>query len=111
ISVSEDQKIIAQLLRDGKKVCVLVGIQGFNHPESAEVRTLAQHIASSCNGTLGFLTEGANAAGAWIAGAIPHRTAAAKVEQAGLDALAMWTNPRKAYVLLNVEPELDCANA
>jgi len=28
-----------------------------------------------------------------------------------LDADTLWKNPRKAYVLLNVEPELDCANA
>lgn len=95
-----------------KKVCVLVGIQGFHHPEAAAIRTLAQQMAKTCQGTLGFLTEGANASGAWIAGAIPHRTSAAKkVESVGLDAEAMWKNPRKAYVLLNVEPELDCANA
>jgi NADH-quinone oxidoreductase subunit G len=95
-----------------KKVCVLVGIQSFHHPKAAAIRTLAQQIANTCHGTLGFLTEGANSSGAWIAGAIPHRAAAAKkVEHVGLDAYAMWKNPRKAYVLLNVEPELDCANA
>ncbi len=95
-----------------KKVTVLVGIQAFNHPEASSIRTLARQIAETCNGTLGFLTEGANAAGAWIAGAIPHRAEAfKKIEQPGLDANAMWQNPRKAYVLLNVEPELDCADA
>lgn len=108
---NEEYKAITQLLRDGKKVCVLTGIQGFHHPQAADIRALAHQLAAQCQGTSGFLTEGANAAGAWIAGAIPHRAAAAgKVEKAGLDACTVWTNPRKAYVLLNVEPELDCAN-
>jgi len=110
--VSEEDKTLAAMLRDGKKISVLVGIQGFHHPRSAEIRTLAQQLATQYSGTLGFLTEGANASGAWIAGAIPHRgPAAKKVEQIGLDANVVWQNPRKAYVLLNVEPELDCANA
>ncbi|HSW68677.1 MAG TPA: NADH-quinone oxidoreductase subunit NuoG [Gammaproteobacteria bacterium] len=108
----EDNQAFIQLLREAKKVCVLVGIQAFHHPQSAAIRTLAQHIGNAYQGTVGFLTEGANAAGAWIAGAIPHREPGAKkIAQAGLDACAMLKNPRKAYVLLNVEPELDCANA
>ena len=108
---NEEEASIAQLLRDGKKVCVLTGIQAFHHPQSSAVRALAQQIAATYNATCGFLTEGANAAGAWIAGAVPHRAPFAKnIEQPGLDANAIWKNPRKAYVLLNVEPELDCAN-
>ncbi len=100
---------IADLLREGKKVCVLVGASAFNHPEAAALRALASAIATECNALLGYLTEGGNAAGAWLAGAIPHRSAAG--EHAGLNANSMWENPRKAYVLLNVEPEFDCANA
>jgi len=108
----DNDQAIAKLLRHGKKVCVLLGAQAFNHPEAAELRALAQGIAKECGATLGFLTEGGNAAGAWLAGAIPHRGAAGKpAPYPGLDANAMWENPRKAYVLLNVEPELDCANA
>lgn len=95
-----------------KKVCVLVGIQAFHHPEAASIRALAEQIANTCHGKLGFLTEGANASGAWIAGAIPHRGPAGQhIVNTGLDASAQWKNPRKAYVLMNVEPELDCANS
>lgn len=109
---NDDYKTLTQALLEGKRVCVLVGIQSFHHPQAADIRTLAQQIANTCHGIVGFLTEGANASGAWIAGAIPHRGPAAKdIERAGLDAHAMFKNPRKAYVLLNVEPELDYANA
>ncbi len=103
---------IVQLLRAGKKVCVLVGIQAFHHPKSAALRAAAEQIAREYNATLGYLTEGANAAGAWMAGAVPHRgELGSPVNYPGLDAYQMLKNPRKAYVLLNVEPEFDCANA
>jgi NADH-quinone oxidoreductase subunit G len=108
----EDAQAIATILRAGKKVAVLMGIQAFNHPAAAELRALAQVIAQTCQAQLGFLTEGVNAAGAWLAGAVPHRETGGKVASyPGLDAGAMLKNPRKAYVLLNVEPEFDCANA
>lgn len=109
---NNDALDITKLLREGKKIAVLVGIQAFNHPEASVIRALSQAIAKECNGILGFLTEGGNAAGAWLAGAVPHRTAAGReADYPGRDANAMWKDPRKAYVLLNVEPELDCANA
>jgi NADH-quinone oxidoreductase subunit G len=110
LSGSTDNDISA-ILRDGKKVSVLVGIQAFHHPKAAHIRAWANEIARMCNGTCGFLTEGANAAGAWMAGAIPHRGPAGQTVTAGMDVDSMWKNPRKAYVLLNVEPELDCVNA
>lgn len=111
-TLDEVYEPLAQLLRQGKKVCVLVGIQGFHHPEAATIRLLANQIANVCQGVCGYLTEGANASGAWIAGAIPHRLPAGKtIEHVGLDADSLWQRPRKAYLLLNVEPELDCANA
>lgn len=108
----EDCSTIAELLRAGKKISVLVGIQAFHHPKASHIRALARQMADACQGTVGFLTEGANAAGAYLAGAIPHRATAGKsIEHTGLNAQTVWKNPRKAYVLLNVEPELDSANA
>lgn len=95
----------------GKKVCVLLGAQALNHPEASMIRALAQKIVKETNGSLGLLTEGCNSAGAWFAGAIPHRgVAGTKLENIGSDAQAMLRDPRKAYLLLNVEPDVDCAN-
>lgn len=102
---------IANVLRDAKKAVVLMGVQAFQHTDAAALRALSTLIAKECHATLGFLTEGANAAGAWIAGAVPHReTGGVKATSAGLHAKAMLEQPRKAYVLLNVEPDLDFAN-
>src|SRR5213595_2461939 len=59
--------------------------------------------------TLGRLAEGGNAAGAYLAGAIPHRLAGARaVAQAGLNARDMLESPLRAYLLLGgLEPSLD----
>lgn len=109
IAEGKDQAI-SEILRAGKKVCVLLGAQALNHPQAATIRALATRIATAANGTVGSFTEGANSAGAWLAGAIPHRGVAGEAVKPGLDAQAMWSNPRKGYMLLNVEPDLDCAN-
>ncbi len=98
------------LLRSGKKVCVLLGAQALNHPQAAHIRAHVSAIAKEYQAYVGYLTEGANAAGAWLAGAVPHRAAAGEVIQGGLNAQTMLTDPRRAYLLLNVETDFDCAN-
>ena len=55
---------------------------------------------SLTNGTLGFLGESGNVVGGHIGWALPS----------GANARQMFEKPRKAYVLMGVEPELDCAN-
>jgi NADH-quinone oxidoreductase subunit G len=109
VSVTDADQAIADQLRNGKNVAVLVGALALNHPEAAAIKHLARVIAQACQGRLVLLTEGANAAGAWLAGAVPHRAPMGQ-NQIGLNAAAMLQNPRKAYILLNVEPELDCAD-
>jgi NADH-quinone oxidoreductase subunit G len=102
-----DGDAIGDLLKSGKKICILMGAQALNHPQASEIRVLVKNIAEKIGATFGSLTEGANATGAWLAGAVPH---AGNNTEAGLDAQAMWNKPRKGYLLLNVEPDLDCAN-
>ena len=47
-----------------------------------------------------MLAEGGNAAGAWLAGAVPHRDAGGQIaDRAGLDARAMFEQPRPGYLL------------
>lgn len=91
----------AELAEQGKKVAVLLGSQALNHANASLLETAAKTLASVCGGTFGKLTEGANAAGAFLAGVLP--------EKGGLDAQAMLKASLKARVLLGVEPE-DCAD-
>ena len=94
---------IAGSLATGQRVVVLLGNFAQQHPQAAQLQALAQQIAAATNGKFGFLGEAANSVGGYLANAIP----AGK----GLNAAAMLAAPRKAYVLLNAEPELDCADA
>jgi NADH-quinone oxidoreductase subunit G len=105
------QQGMANALREGQRVAVLLGPGAIHHPAFSVLRTLGQALSAQANGILGQMTEGANSAGAWLAGMVPHRLPAGGEKNApGLDARAMLEQPRKAYVLLGVEPELDCGD-
>lgn len=95
--------IAASLLTGGHKA-VLLGNLAQHHHQYADLHALAQVIAELSGAVLGFLGEAANSVGAYIAGAVPH------CDKIGLNAAAMMEAPRKAYVLLGVEPELDSHN-
>lgn len=112
--VQPDKEVmaLAEYLANSEKILLLLGALAHNHPEAATIRTLAQLIANATNATIGYLTEGANSAGAWLAGAIPHRGAAgASLPVAGLAANQALAAHLKAYILLNIEPELDCTDS
>lgn len=102
IEVSDSAVAIAKSLASGSRVAVLLGNFAQQHPQAAQLQALAQRIASLAGGRFGFLGEAANSVGGYLAGALPATT--------GLNASSMLSSPRKAYILLNVEPELDCAN-
>ena len=107
VSPSDQQRAIAKILRSGNKRTVLLGNLATAHPQFSVVRALAAIISKLSGATLGYLGE-ANNAGAWLAGAIPHRGAAgSSVEAVGLDAQVMLTQGMKGYILLGLEPELD----
>jgi len=105
------QSSIVQKLKSANKPIILLGAEALNHPDAAMIRATAQKLAELTGATVGLLTEGGNAAGAWVAGMVPHRLAAGrKAEQQGLDAHQIFAQPRAAYVLLGLEPEYDCGN-
>ena len=111
IQITNQDREMAERLRLTNKSCILMGALALNHPEASLIRWLIQRIASATQSTVGVLTEGSNAAGAWLAGAVPHREAFGKqASKIGLDAQAMLQQTRQSYLLLNIEPELDCAN-
>jgi NADH-quinone oxidoreductase subunit G len=102
IEPSAIAKSIAASLAGGSRRAVFLGSYAQWHPKAAQLHALAQAIAEATGATLGFLTEAANSVGGAIGGALPR--------EGGLDAAGMLARPRKAYLLLNVDPELDTAN-
>jgi NADH-quinone oxidoreductase subunit G len=110
--VDKDFEIFIHSLRNKKNACVLLGALALHHANASMIRSLAQSIAEQTGAKLGLLTSGSNSAGGWFAGAIPHRRPGFEmINHIGLNAHEMLEKPRKAYLLLNVEPEFDCANS
>lgn len=104
-------KLFEGHFKGSQKVTILLGALAWNHPEAATIRSFAQAIAQHFGASISYLTEGANASGAWLAGAIPHRAAAGEaITPAGYSAYGVIQSSLKAYMLLNIEPDLDCAN-
>ncbi len=111
VQPSEAEQAIAADLQRASGAVVLLGTIAEAHPHAAELAALAEAIAEASGARTGYLTPGANAAGAWLAGAVPHREAGgARAARTGLDAAAMLCEPRNAYLLLGMEPEYDCAD-
>ncbi len=105
-----EQAMAATLLEAGN-AGLLLGIGAAMHPAFSALRALAVLIAELSGATLGFLSDGANSAGAHLAGVLPHRSCGGQArDKVGLDAAAMIAEARKAYLLFGIEPELDCAD-
>ena len=95
-------KAMAELLSQGASKAVLLGNAVSQHPQAALIASLAQALSEATGATLGWLGEGANAVGGYLAGAIPGAD--------GLDAAGMVASSLKAYLLLGIEPNLDHGN-
>jgi NADH-quinone oxidoreductase subunit G len=107
-----EQRAIAERLKtaDGQG-SVLLGVVAHSHPDFALLRRLAANISDQTGLALGFLPDGGNATGAWLAGAVPHRgPGGAVVSEPGLDAMGILSGNCKTLLLLGVEPEFDTAN-
>ncbi|MDN7492713.1 NADH-quinone oxidoreductase subunit NuoG [Burkholderia sp. AU45274] len=102
VTASPAAQAVAQSLANGERRAVLLGNVAVRHPEFAKLHAVAKWIADNIGATFGFLTEAANTVGAHVVGALPG--------EGGLNAREAFEQPRKGYVLLNVEPEFDTAD-
>ena len=78
---------------------IFLGNFAQQHPAAGQLHALAQMLSEWTGAKLGFLTEAVNTVGGYLVGALPSGT--------GANAQAMLKQPRRAYILLNTEPELD----
>src|SRR5262245_9619146 len=102
VAVGEAARAIAQSLASGKSVGIFLGNSAQQHPRASQLHVLAQVLAGALGARFGFLGEAANSVGGYLAGCVPGA--------GGLNASAMLAAPRKAYLLVGVEPELDTGN-
>jgi NADH-quinone oxidoreductase subunit G len=106
----EAQRRIADALTQGEQAHVLLGAEAVASPVFATLRALAGWIARSTDAHLGYLPPGANAAGAWLAGCVPHRGVGGAATTAGADVRTMLEQGRDAFVLAGIDPERDFAD-
>ena len=102
-------RAIAAALKSGQKRAIWLGALALRHPAYADLRALAAGLADATGATLGVLAEGGNAAGAYLAGAVPHREPAGiKSANVGKSARDMLTQSQKVYLLFGgTEPWAD----
>ena len=106
VAAGDRARAVAKTLLTGERKAILLGNAAIQHPEATQLRAWAQWIAKATGATLGVLGEAANTVGAYVVGALPGHGA----KQGGLNAREMIEQPRKAYLLWNVEPDHDLAN-
>ncbi|MBM3350703.1 MAG: NADH-quinone oxidoreductase subunit G [Betaproteobacteria bacterium] len=85
------------------KVGIFIGNMALSDPRFTEMYSLAEAIGGIAGAKGGILPAAANSTGMHMMGVMPASM--------GMHARAMLEIPRKAYLLLNVEPELDCQHA
>ncbi len=102
LAVTAPARAIARSLVSGRNVGVFLGNSAQQHPRAGQLHALAQTLAEVLGARFGFLGEAANSVGGYLANCVPG--------PGGLNAAAMLAAPRKAYLLVGVEPELDAAN-
>ncbi len=100
IATCETSRKIAQSLVDGDKRAVFLGNVATQSDQASQLHALALELGRLTNATVGFLGESGNVTGGHAGWALPT----------GANARQMFEQPRKAYVLMGVEPEFDYAN-
>ncbi|MFP4638994.1 MAG: NADH-quinone oxidoreductase subunit NuoG [Guyparkeria sp.] len=106
----DEASAIVEELREGGQSAIFLGAVAQNAQEFAAIRALAGELARLTGAQLGLLAQGGNAAGAWLAGAVPHRSAGgAEAVGHGRTAAELLAEPSDAMMLLGVEPEHDSA--
>jgi NADH-quinone oxidoreductase subunit G len=107
--VNDSHRALVAALTNGTRRAVILGTLAQRHPAYSQLKALARMLAELCTAGVGCITEGANAAGAYLAGAVPHREpGGAPAVTPGLSARAMLESALRAYVLFGgLDPASD----
>jgi NADH-quinone oxidoreductase subunit G len=98
--IAEHERIAA-MLAQGERRAILLGALAERHAAFAELRALAAALAVVTGARLGYVPEGANAVGASLAGATPHRGVGGRAAaRPGLSAAEMINARLRGYVLV-----------
>ena len=110
VDVGDRHRSLAKAIAEKDNKLVLLGQLAIRHSAYSDIRALVAAFADICGARIGYVTEGGNLAGAYLAGAVPHRKPGGrKIDKAGLGCQQMLEDALKAYMLFGIEPEFDTA--
>ncbi len=101
VNASPEAKSTAASLLSGEPGGIFLGNAAAQHPQASQLHAAAEWIATATGAKFGYLTEAGNMVGGYLANALPAN---------GGNALQSLAQAKKAFVLFNTEPELDCAD-
>ena len=102
VKVSDAARAIAGGLASGSRSVVLMGAMATSSPNASLLAANAAELARASGARFGFLVDGGNTVGGYIAEATPRN--------GGRNAVQMLSDPLKAYFVLHAEPSMDAAN-
>lgn len=108
VELSEEAQHIAQKLSQNEKQHLILGAYASTSLQADWIYYLTRVISEITGATWGELSNGANSAGCWIAGLLPHQGAFFNDKVGtGKHVQAMLNEPLDAYCLVGIEPDFD----
>ena len=101
---------LGRRLEQAPRAAVWLGPLALAHPDAALLYAAARELAARTGAVLGTLPEGANAAGAWLAGCVAHRGPGGAPLPAGRDLETACGEPDAVWVLHGLDPACDVHN-
>lgn len=112
LPLDDATKQLAERLSASNSCKIVMGEQAMASPYASTIRSLLAQLADLLSGSFGELPNGANTVGLQQVGCLPHRSVGSHpLADSGQDAVSMVEQPKRAYVLFQVEPEFDVARA
>ena len=113
IAPSEQAVAIANALKRGEQKALVLGAYALEHPMAHTIKALAELMAKQFEIHVVCLTAGCNTAGAWHAGAVPHRDASGRLlSSPGKDIQSLFSDEAvRGYFIYHFEPEHDVSLA
>ena len=107
VTATDAQAKVARSLADASNPLVVTGLVAGRHPAWHTLRALTAALSDMTGARFGTLTEGANSAGAYLAGVVSNHDGAA-----GKTAAEMLDGSLEALLMLGLEPnDLSCVDS
>ncbi len=107
LSFNDSHTVIVNELIAGEQSCIVLGVYAQEHPQAEMINWLAEQTAKITDSKWGYMTQGCNAAGNKLAGAVPNQSEVGGRATVGKNAKQMLTEGLKGYLIHNCEPDVE----